>query len=114
MAVSDNFGLKDLDLYITKEVKATEQKLEKVVDATVGYVEKQAKYYVPVDTARLQNSIIGYRSHQLLQAYVATDIEYAEPVEYGTWKSGAQPFLRPAANDGQKYIETETKKMLRG
>lgn len=112
--VNDVFGLSDLDKYISKEVKATEQKLEKVVDATVSYVEKRAKYYVPVDTARLQNSIVGYRSHQVLEAFVATDIEYAETVEYGTWKSGAQPFLRPAAADGQKYIEAETKKMLRG
>ena len=34
-----------------------------------------------------------------LTAYIGTNVEYASYVEYGTSKTAAQPFLKPAVND---------------
>jgi HK97 gp10 family phage protein len=61
-------------------------------------VETAAKRRCPVDTGRLRSSI----SHELrvdstgLHAVIGTNVIYAPYVEYGTWRSPAQPYLRPA------------------
>lgn len=61
-------------------------------------VERDAKRLCPVDTGRLRSSIThvtGVDGRGLV-AKVGTNVDYALPVEMGTSKSRAQPFLRPA------------------
>lgn len=61
-------------------------------------VEASAKDLVPVDTGRLRASIttqLGQDSESLF-ADVGSDVEYAAPVEFGTTRVRAQPYLRPA------------------
>lgn len=61
-------------------------------------VEGAAKRLCPVDTGRLRASI----THRLGEdaespfAEVGTDVEYAAYVEFGTSRTRAQPYLRPA------------------
>lgn len=49
---------------------------------------------VPVDTGYLRSTINASGSGTLITADV--DAEYAEYVEYGTWKMSAQPYFEPA------------------
>lgn len=61
-------------------------------------VDRQAKQGAPVDTGRLRSSItwrLG-RDSQGLLGIVGTNVTYAPYVEFGTSRTGAQPFLRPA------------------
>ncbi len=57
-------------------------------------IEAQAKALAPVDTGRLRDSLAtAVGSNEVI---VGTNVEYAPYVEYGTSRSVAQPFLRPA------------------
>ncbi len=81
------------------------------------FVEGEAKKLAPVDTGRLMGSITtasgdgkrttpkgkGSESTDLIRApsdkfetFVGTPVVYAPYMEYGTVKTSAQPFLRPA------------------
>lgn len=59
-------------------------------------VEGHAKMVVPVDTGVLKNSI---RTEMINKhtAIVATHMEYAAYVEFGTRYQRAKPYMRPAA-----------------
>lgn len=59
--------------------------------------ENYAKRLCPVDTGNLRNSITHTSDDDT--AYIGTNVEYAPYVEYGTSRTKAQPFLKPAAND---------------
>lgn len=52
----------------------------------------------PVDTGRLRSSITVTQGRDSKGPFVdvGTNVEYASYVEYGTAKSPAQPFIRPA------------------
>lgn len=61
-------------------------------------VDRSAKDRCPVDTGRLRSSItwrLG-RDSQGLLGIVGTNVEYAMYQEFGTVRTPAQPFLRPA------------------
>lgn len=87
----------------TREVQeakdiATEIALEAVGLQAEGY----AKRLCPVDTGNLRNSITHVYDEDT--AYIGTNVEYAPYVEYGTSRTRAQPFLRPAAeNHASEY-----------
>lgn len=67
-----------------------------VVIKTIADIKAHAQTNCPVDTGQLRASIYG-RTEGALSGRVFTGTEYAEYVEYGTTKMGAQPFLSPAA-----------------
>lgn len=57
-------------------------------------VAEMARSQCPVDTGNLQASISASGGT------ITVGAEYAQYVEYGTWKSPAQPFLTPAVQAG--------------
>lgn len=61
-------------------------------------VERRAKRLCPVDTGRLRASITNAleKDTEGLSAVIGTNVDYAVPVEFGTSRTPAQPFLRPA------------------
>lgn len=67
----------------------------KAVRGAAMMVEREAKTRVPVDTGRLRSSIASEERTPLLFE-VGTNVEYAAPVEFGTSKMAAQPYLEPA------------------
>ena len=72
--------------------------------------ETYAKMKCPVDTGRLRNSITHTSDGK--SAYVGTNVEYAPYVEYGTVKTTAQPFLKPAATEHTDTYKAIVKKHL--
>lgn len=63
-------------------------------------IETEAKWNAPIDTGRLEESIstnVKGKGTKVVSE-TGTDIEYAAPVEFGTYKQDAQPFLMPAFN----------------
>ena len=78
--------------------------LTKAVD-----VETAAKRLAPVDTGRLKGSIthvMGTENGEQV-AYVGSNVEYAIYQELGTYKMGAQPYLRPALQSVMGSISDE-------
>lgn len=75
---------------------ALEAKANAAVRKAAFDVQAQAKQRAPVDTGALRTSI-GVEMTGPLSAEVATAMDYAEYVEYGTSKMGAQPYMTPAA-----------------
>lgn len=90
-----------VDVKVTSKVdevlRATKAAVERGLEAVGLQAEGYAKMICPVDTGNLRNSITHTSDGEA--AYVGTNVEYAPYVEYGTSKTKAQPFLRPAAED---------------
>lgn len=59
-------------------------------------IERQATALTPVVTGNLIGSIATQEDGQ--GAIVGTNVEYAPYVEYGTSRSTARPYLRPAVD----------------
>lgn len=85
---------------VTESIKATSLKVSNV-----------AKQIVPVDTGRLKSSI-QISNLTKVSAEVGTNVEYAPYVEFGTNKQRAQPYLRPAAMEGERFMEQDIKKRI--
>lgn len=64
-----------------------------------------AQSLVPVRTGNLMNSIMAESNGSDVLCY--TDCEYAQYVEYGTWKQDAQPYFEPALEEAMSEIKTE-------
>jgi len=92
----------------TSKVTANMQSAADAVEAAVGdavreaamMIERDAKINVPVDTGRLRASI-GAEEKTPLLFVVGTNVEYAAPVEFGTSKMAAQPYLEPAVENAR-------------
>lgn len=67
--------------------------LERIGMQAEGYAQDRC----PVDTGNLRNSIT--HTTDGTAAYIGTNVEYAPPVELGTRRAAAQPFLKPAGTD---------------
>lgn len=53
----------------------------------------------PVDTGNLRDSIDYVPVYGENAVYIGTNVDYAPPVELGTRRAAAQPFLKPAGTD---------------
>lgn len=87
----------------TDEIKKLMLDAKLVALEAVGLqAEGYAKRLCPVDTGNLRNSITHTADDDT--AYIGTNVEYAPYVEFGTSKTAAQPYLRPAAqNHSEEY-----------
>jgi hypothetical protein len=91
------------------------------------FVEGQAKLLAPVKVGRLKGSINTYsgtgqetnpieaqdkidKPNEILDTHVGTKLEYAPYVEYGTVRSEAQAFLRPALDIAYGRVPTIVEK----
>jgi len=107
----------------TQETDAIEKATRRALIAIGALLVGDAGLRVPVDTGRLRGSITyavkGGRSNTKSPAkgtdavstpadstvcYVGTNVEYAQHIEYGTRRSAAQPYLRPAFDSNRKNI----------
>lgn len=93
-------GRQQLVAAIQEANKRLEQATEAVLDATAGDVQTDAKASCPVRTGRLRNSLAIQKSK--LRREIVTDVPYALPIEFGTYKMRAQPFLFPASEKNRQ------------
>jgi len=87
-------------------------RLQEIVDQTATEVAVKAKIYCPVDTGRLMGSIEvknQVKTATGASAEIGPNTDYESYVEYGTSKMGAQPYMRPAALDGEEFISKQGK-----
>ena len=73
------------------------------LEAGARVVETHAKLICPVDTGYLRNSI-QVDSVTETEATIAPHTDYAEPVEFGTERQAAQPYMRPAIDEHESEI----------
>ena len=73
-----------------------------VLEAGSAMVQADAILLAPVDTGNLRGSIVRRVLGNI--AIVGTNVDYAQHVEYGTRRSRAQPYLRPAIDRNRKKI----------
>lgn len=88
-------------------------KLKKAVAETVLLTETKAKQLAPVDTGRLRSSINGNIATDGFSGTVSTNVDYAVSVEFGTYKSRAQPFLFPAWEENRKGFINSLKNIFK-
>lgn len=84
------------------EVQAElERRINNAAKRCTGEMERHAKRMCPVDTGRLRNSVTTAiePDDDSVSMYVGSNVEYAPPVELGTKRMAAQPFLKPAIAD---------------
>lgn len=62
--------------------------------------------FVPVDTGYLQSTLDAYYDGDF-SCTAITECEYAEYVEYGTWKQDAQPYFEPALEEAMYEFMVE-------
>lgn len=86
--------LRDLQAHM----RQMEVRSENALVATGFAVQNVARGLCPVDTGRLRSSIKSRSGRDSRGFYVeiGTNVTYAAFVEFGTWKTRAQPFLIPA------------------
>lgn len=84
--------------------QASDEAIERALEAIGLQAEGYAKMLCPVDTGRLRNSITHTVDVAGKKAYVGTNVEYAAYVEMGTSKTKAQPYIQPAVyNHSDEY-----------
>lgn len=97
-------------------VLSTDEFLKSAKDGMAIHVEGPAKRNTPIDTGRLRNSEATVIEGE--QVITGTNVEYAPFVEFGTSRQSAQPYLRPAWDEGKSkvvsHMENEAEKKIRG
>lgn len=101
----ETFGLPlTLSQAIGEEVVEVEVDYSEACEAFCEVFEDVATDLVPVDTGYLQSTIWAETDGFFCEA--SADAEYAQYVEYGTWKMAAQPYFQPALAEGlQAFAE---------
>jgi len=77
--------------------KALEDAKERALEMIGLQVEGYAQLLAPVDTGRLRNSITHVVNGD--SVVIGTNVEYAVYQEFGTSKTEAHPYLKPAVMD---------------
>lgn len=102
MKVDSDAFMRDLRAHMAVMVVESENALR----ATGYAVQNAARMLCPVDTGRLRSSIFS-RSGRDSRGYfveIGTNVSYAAFVEFGTFKSRAQPYLIPALAQATGFL----------
>ena len=86
--------------------------VERALEAIGQQAEAYAKLKAPVDTGRLRNSITHEQEDKETEI-LGTAVEYAPYQEFGTRRTPAHPFFKPAVQDhvaeykqiAEKYLQ---------
>lgn len=86
--------------------EATRRACLRIVAEAAANVATFAKEVAPVDTGRLRNAITPAQDQGAdgMAWEVGDNVEYAIPVEYGTRRRAATPFIRPALENEREKI----------
>lgn len=107
---------------VTVNYKITNNRLPEIIAKVPGLVSAVVKktafdiqddaqeIFVPIDTGNLAGSITA--TIEEFSAQVQPAAEYAAYVEFGTWKMGAQPYMRPAGDKNAPKFEAAITEIL--
>ena len=103
-------GAQALMKLMKKKGKIIDKNLGKDLLKCVIKVEGDAKRNAPVLTGRLRSSL----THEVkkMVGKVGTNVDYAPPVEFGTSKMSAQPYLFPALRKNFNFIRKKLGKSV--
>lgn len=77
-------------------------------------IQRRAKEFVPVDTGRLRDSIrVTQTGKASFNVGPGDEVEYAEYVEFGTSRSPAQPYMRPALEAERREFPAAVRRRVR-
>lgn len=79
-----------------------------VVIVTAAAIQRDAKLLAPVDTGFLRSSITreSTRTTYGASSEIGPEANYGRFVEEGTWRTGAQPYMTPAAErNTEPFVE---------
>lgn len=79
-------------------IKAKDEAVRRALEMIGLQAEGYAKLLCPVDTGRLRNSITHAQEDEETEV-IGSAVEYAPYVEYGTQRSKAQPYMKPAVEN---------------
>lgn len=84
---------------VNSVIARTRQACLEAVTATVESAADDARARCPVRTGELRDSIDGevQSAGSVITAVLGASADHALPVEFGTERMSAQPFIRPAA-----------------
>ena len=95
-------------------ISAKDAAVMRALEAIGLQAEGYAKLKAPVDTGRLRNSITHSLAPEEEAVYIGTNVEYAPYVEYGTRRTKAQPFLKPAVQNHAEEYKRIAERFLKG
>lgn len=104
---------------VSRNLGVSEQQIVQAVadgvNETAINLHADAVQNTPVDTGRLRSSIALRETATAddPSAEVATDVEYAAHVEYGTVHQTAQPYMRPAIERQLPQLDQNIAKHVR-
>lgn len=107
--------ISDLNVSMEQALRAATNEIRD----TAYSVEKTAKQNIKnnqtVDTGRLLGSVNTKIKQEgsSITAEVGTNVEYANYIEYGTYKMGAKPFLNPAFDVETEGLENKIRQAIR-
>ena len=96
-----------------EELKALSNAEKNALELVGAFIEGEAVLRCPVDTGNLRSSITHRVNTDERSVIIGTPVEYSSYVELGTSKQRPQPFLRPAAEDNVRQIESLVKEALK-
>ena len=96
---------------LEKLIKNSPQIEQEIVETAGTKAFSIAKDLAPVDTGALKGSITLEIKQS--QATISSPLEYAAPVEYGTSRQAAQPYMRPAAEEARRQLPGIAKAVFR-
>lgn len=115
-------GVKAVVDFMGSYEKDVTTEIRNAINTSAINIDREAKLKVPVDTGRLRSSIHPVPTSTFdaetqlksgeLEAYVATNVEYAEHVEQG-YGQPAQPYLFPAYESERPELVKRIEGVLR-
>lgn len=111
-------GLEDFARTMKSLGLSVEKELSEIIENAAQIVVDSAKAKVPVDTGELRDSIGNNKAEikdHAAECIVGVDKEalHAHFIEFGTSKSAAQPFMRPAVKESKPAVDHQVSKDLR-
>ena len=92
----------------TGEYETIEVDYSNAIDSACEKFEEVATQLVPVDTGYLRSSIWAESDGYSMVSFYA-EADYAQYVEFGTWKMPAQEYFRPAVEAALNVLLSEAK-----
>lgn len=108
-------GDEELERALQDMKEEVRRRLPAVLRVAAMPIENDAKILCPYRTGNLRRSIhteIEEEADKFIVAEIGTNVEYAKPVEFGTGRRKAKPYLRPAFDNNKTNAVNTAKDLI--